>query len=30
MKERGELPNEEGGAVREYQAMHEEDLWSSW
>ena len=23
-------PNVEGDAVREYQAMHEEDFWSSW
>ena len=30
MKERGELPNEEGDAVREYRAMHEENFWSSW
>ena len=30
MKERGELPNEEGDVVREYRAMHEEDFWSSW
>ena len=30
MKERGELPNEEGDAVREYKPMHEEDFWSSW
>ena len=31
MKERGELPNEEeGDVVREYEAMHEEDFWSSW
>ena len=30
MKERGELPNEEGDDVREYEAMHEEDFWSSW
>ena len=30
MKERGELPNEEGCFVREQQAMHEEDFWSSW
>ena len=29
MKERGELPNEECDAVREYKAMHEEDFWSS-
>ena len=29
MKERGELPYEEGDAVREYNAMHEEDFWSS-
>ena len=30
MKERGKLPNEEGDAVREYKAMHEENFWSSW
>ena len=30
MKERGELPNEEGEAVREYKVMHEEDFWSNW
>ena len=30
MKERGELPNEVGDAVREYKAMHEENFWSSW
>ena len=30
MKERGELPNEEGDVVRECKAMHEEDFWSSW
>ena len=30
MKERGELPNEEGDVVREFKAMHEEDFWSSW
>ena len=30
MKERGELPNEEGEEVREYKAMHGEDFWSSW
>ena len=30
MKERGELPNEEGDVVKEYKAMHEEDFWSSW
>ena len=30
MKERGELPNEEGDVVREYRAMHEENFWSSW
>ena len=29
MKERGELPNEVGDAVREYKAMHEENFWSS-
>ena len=26
MKEGGELPNEEGDAVREYKAVHEEDF----
>ena len=30
MKERGELPNEEGDAVREFKAMHEENFWSNW
>ena len=30
MKERGELPNEEGDVVKEYKAMHEEDFWTSW
>ena len=30
MKERGELPNGEGDAVREYKATHEENFWSSW
>ena len=30
MKERGELPNEEGDVVRENKAMHQEDFWSSW
>ena len=30
MRDRGELPNEEGDAVREYKAMHEENFWSSW
>ena len=30
MKERGELPHEEGDAVRECRAMHEENFWSSW
>ena len=30
IKERGELPNEEGDVVKEYEAMHEEDFWSSW
>ena len=29
MKERGELHNEEGDAVREYRAVHEENFWSS-
>ena len=30
MKERGELPNEVGDAVREYRAMREDKFWSSW
>ena len=30
MKERRELPNGEGDAVREQKAMHEENFWSSW
>ena len=30
MKERGELLNEEGDAVRENRTMHEENFWSSW
>ena len=30
MKERGELPNVEGDAVREYKATHEEHCWSNW
>ena len=30
MKARGELPDEEGDAVREHEAMHEENFWSSW
>ena len=30
MKERCELPDEEGDVVKEFKAMHEEDLWSSW
>ena len=30
MKGRGELPNEEGDAVREYKALHEENFLSSW
>ena len=29
MKARGELPSE-GGAVREYRTMHEENFWNSW
>ena len=29
MKERGELTDEEGDAVREYRAMREENFWSS-
>ena len=30
MKERGELPNEDGDAVRECKAMHEENFWRNW
>ena len=30
LRERGELPKEEGDAVREYKAMHEENFLSSW
>ena len=30
LRERGELPKEEGDAVRENRAMHEENFWSSW
>ena len=30
MKERGELPNEEGDAVRKFKAVHEENFWSKW
>ena len=30
MKERGELPNEEGDAAREYKSRHEENFWSNW
>ena len=30
MKEKGELPNEEGDAVKEKEALHEEDFWSTW
>ena len=30
MKERWELPNEEGDVVKKFYALHEEDLWSSW
>ena len=30
MKERGELPSEDGDVVREFKAVHEEDFWSSW
>ena len=30
LRERGELPKEEGDAVREYKAMHEENFMSSW
>ena len=30
MRERWELPNEEGDVVKKYKAIHEEDFWSSW
>ena len=30
MKERVELPNEVGDAVREYRTTYEENFWSSW
>ena len=30
LRERGALPKEEGDAVREYMAMHEENVLSSW
>ena len=30
LRERGEFPKEEGDAVREYKAMHEENFCSSW
>ena len=30
MKERGELLDEEGDAVRKDKAMHEENIWSNW
>ena len=32
MKERGELPNVEGDAVRriEHKAVHDENFWSTW
>ena len=30
MKKRVELPSEEGDVLREFEAMHEEDFWSSW
>ena len=30
LMESGELPKEEGGAVREYKAVHEENFLSSW
>ena len=30
LRERGELPKEEGDAVRENRAMHEENFWNSW
>ena len=29
MKERCELPDEEGDVVKEFKAVHEEDFWSS-
>ena len=30
LKEREELPNEEGDVVKEYKAVYEEDVWSNW
>ena len=30
LQDRGEMPNEEGDAVREYKAVHEESFLSSW
>ena len=30
LRERGTLPKEEGDAIREYKAMHEENFLSSW
>ena len=30
MRERGALPKEEGDAIGEYKAMHEENFLSSW
>ena len=30
MRERGALPKEDGDAIREYKAMHEEKFLSSW
>ena len=30
MKEGGELPHEEGDAVREFKALREENFWSDW
>ena len=30
LRERGALPKEEGDVVREYKAMHEENVLSSW
>ena len=30
MKQKKELPDEDGDAVREFEAMHEENFWSSW
>ena len=30
VKERGELPDAEGDAVREHKAVHEDNFWSNW